>query len=63
MLFIYRLIPRKFGFRELIVFFDTTPNSRFFVASFSVHSGIRHESACFWVSFDKYALYGVACKI
>jgi hypothetical protein len=28
-LFIYRLIPRKPGFRESMVFFDTTPISRF----------------------------------
>jgi hypothetical protein len=44
-LFVYQLIPRKSGFRESIVFFDTTPISRFLRASFSVHGGIRHESA------------------
>jgi hypothetical protein len=62
-LFIYRLIPRKSGFRESTGFFDTTPISRFLRASFSVHGGIQHESACFWVSVDRYALYSGTCEI
>jgi hypothetical protein len=28
-----------------------------------VHGRIQHQSACFWVSFDRYALHRVACKI
>jgi hypothetical protein len=46
-LVIYRWIPRKLGFRESIVFFDTMPISRFFVAPFSVHGGIQQGSAFF----------------
>jgi hypothetical protein len=62
-LFIYRLIPRKFGFCESIAFFDTTPISRFLGGSRSVHGRIQHTIACFWVSIDRYALHRVACKI
>jgi hypothetical protein len=62
--FIYRLIQRNLGFRESIVFFDTTPISRFWRgASFSVHGGIRHKSACFWLSVGIYSLHRGACKI
>jgi hypothetical protein len=62
-LLIYRMILRKFGLCESIVFFDTTPISRFLGSSFSVHSDIRHKGACFWVSHDIYALYRGACEI
>jgi hypothetical protein len=51
--FIYRLIPRKSSFLDLIVFFDTTPISRFLGASFSVHDSIQCKSACFWVPVDR----------
>jgi hypothetical protein len=60
---IYRLTPKKYGFRESIVFFDTTPISSFWGDSFSVHGGIQRKSACFWVSANKYALYRGACEI
>ncbi|SAL96113.1 hypothetical protein [Absidia glauca] len=61
--FIYRLVLRKLGFRESIVFFDTTPISRFLGTTFKVHGGIKHKRACFLVSVDRYALYGRACEI
>jgi hypothetical protein len=62
-LFIYWLVPRKFGFRESIVIFDTTPIGSFLGTTLSVHGGIEHKNACFLVSFNRYALYGDACKI
>jgi hypothetical protein len=62
-LFIYRLIPRKLGFRGWVGFFDTTPISRHLKASFSVHGDVRHNSAYIWVSFNRYTRYSGACEI
>jgi hypothetical protein len=41
----------------------TTPISRFFRASRSVHDRIQNKSACFWISVNKYALHRVASEI
>jgi hypothetical protein len=57
------MILRKLVFLEQIVFFDTTPISHFFGASFSVHEVIQHKNACFLVSVDRYALHCISCKI
>jgi hypothetical protein len=44
-------------------FFVTTPISRFFGGVFCFHGCMRHKSACFWVSADRYSLYGGDCEI
>jgi hypothetical protein len=62
-LFIYRLISRKPDFLGWLVIFDTTPLGRFGEASRGVHGHIKVQNACFWVSFDRYALYRAACEI
>jgi hypothetical protein len=28
-----------------------------------VHGRMQHQNACFWVSFDRYALQRIVCKI
>jgi hypothetical protein len=62
-LFIYRLIPRMPNFLGWFAIFYTTPISRFWEASRSVHGHIQHKNACFWVSVDRYALHCADYKI
>jgi hypothetical protein len=59
---IYRLIPKTHGLLGYTTFFSTTPINRFLEASFSVEGSTQRKSVCFWVSVDRYALYGVACN-
>jgi hypothetical protein len=61
--FIYRLIPRKSGFRWVHWRFWYHSNHSLLGASFDFHGGIRHKSVCFWVSVGRYVLYRGACKI
>jgi hypothetical protein len=62
-LFIYRLIPRKFDFLGWLAAFCSTPINRFLWASGSAPGRIQHKNVCFYVSVNRYALHRVACKI
>jgi hypothetical protein len=62
-LFIYQLIPRKPDFLEWPAIWIPLQLFAFWGGSRGVHGHINHQNACFWVSFDRYALHCVACKI
>jgi hypothetical protein len=62
-LFLYRQIPRKPDFLGWLAIFGTTPVGHFLGASRRVHGCIQHRKVDILVSFDRYALHSLACKI